>query len=160
MIRPSRLQPIRHKRRAIVAVETALVMPLLILFLAGVWEVGRLVEVKQLVNNATREAGRQASSGRKDYTGVSTTALNYLEKSGINTTGASVLVESLTGSAGSDPTQAVQLDRFRITVSIPFNNVRWVLLPMITDATTITSSSDWYSMKDLPVVVSDVIPVE
>ena len=37
-------------------------------------------------------------------------------------------------SARSDPTAANQLDHFQITVTIPFNSVRWVLLNQITNA--------------------------
>jgi hypothetical protein len=71
-----------------------------------------------------------------------------------------VTVTNLTGEGSTDPTEANQLDRYRVTVAIPFNSVRWILLDQITDAQEISSTSDWYSMRDLPVVVSGAIPIE
>ncbi len=43
-------------RRAAAAVEMALLAPLMTTLLLGIWEVARMVEVQQLVNNAAREA--------------------------------------------------------------------------------------------------------
>jgi len=140
----------------VAAVEFALAAPLLLLILLGIWEVGRLVEVQQLLNNAAREGGRQASTGQKTASQVQTVALNYLTLAGINTTGASVTVTNLT--SGLDPTSANQMDHFQIAVSLPFDNVRWVLLNQVTNVTTLNATADWYSFHDLPVAVSQTIP--
>jgi Flp pilus assembly protein TadG len=39
-------------------------LPLILSIVAGLWEVGRVVEVQQLLANAAREAGRQAATGQ------------------------------------------------------------------------------------------------
>ena len=154
-------RPVRRShRRGNAAVEFALVAPLLILLLLGLWEVGRLVEVQQTVNMAAREGGRQASTGQKDVSGVQQTVTNYLTRAGINTQGITVTVTNMTNNSRSDPTTANQMDRFRITVTLPFNNVRWVMLNQITNTQSLTAQSDWYSMRDLPVTVSTTLPVE
>ena len=57
-------------------------------------------------------------------------------------------------------TTAQQLDRFRITVTLPFDNVRWVLLNKITNVTTLTARAEWYSMNDVPVTISPNLPVD
>ncbi len=147
-------------RRATAAVEFALVAPFLVLLLLGIWEVGRLVQVQQLTHNAAREAGRQASTGQRTTTEVEQAALNYLIRAGINTKGAKVTITNVTASSRPDPKDANQMDRFRITLTLPFDNVRWVLIDQVTSITELTATVDWFSMKDLPLTVSTTMPIE
>jgi hypothetical protein len=51
-------------RAAVAAVELAVCLPLLLLFFAGMLEVGRMVDDQQVSVNATREACRDASLGQ------------------------------------------------------------------------------------------------
>lgn len=51
----------RDRSRGQALVETALILPLLILLLVGVFDAGRLVFAYHTVNNAAREGGRQAT---------------------------------------------------------------------------------------------------
>jgi Flp pilus assembly protein TadG len=146
--------------RGTAAVELALTFPLLLLILMGLWEVGRLVEVRQLVSGAAREAGRQASTGSKSAAEVQADAINYLQKAGLNTNGTTVTFTNVTNSQCTDPSDADQLDELQVTVSLPFNNVRWIFLQQITNASTISATSNWNSMKDVPVTVPVSIPVE
>ena len=49
----------RHaKRRGLAVVELAVVAPLLVLLLIGTWELGRTVQVYQVLNSAVREGAR------------------------------------------------------------------------------------------------------
>ena len=51
----------RHaERRGVAAVETAMVLPLCLLFIFGIMEYGRFVMVQQVVTNAAREGCRYA----------------------------------------------------------------------------------------------------
>lgn len=50
----------REPRRGQALVEFALVLPLFVLILVGIFDVGRLVYAYHTVNNAAREGGRQA----------------------------------------------------------------------------------------------------
>ena len=54
----------RQKRRAVAAVEFAFLAPLLLILLFGLWQIGRIVEVMQLMNNAAREGARLASQAQ------------------------------------------------------------------------------------------------
>ncbi|HMP16236.1 MAG TPA: pilus assembly protein [Gemmatales bacterium] len=55
-------------------VETAvLLLPVFIFTLFGVWEVGRLIQIHQVVANAAREGARQASTGQR------TSSINHPE---------------------------------------------------------------------------------
>ncbi len=157
MIQRNRGQP---TRRGTAAVEFALLAPLLLTLLLGVWEVGRLAHVQQLVSNAAREGGRQASTGRKTTAQVQQVVLDYLTSAGISVADATVTLTNLTDPSRSDPMTANQLDRFEITVTLPFNNVRWALVNQITSVTNLTATVEWLSMRDIPFAVSTTIPVE
>lgn len=54
-----------RSRSGVAAVEAATVLPFLLLTLFGIWEVGRLINVKLTIYNACREGARQASTGQK-----------------------------------------------------------------------------------------------
>ena len=51
------------KRQATAAVELAVLLPFLFTLIYGIWEVGRLIQVSQVVSNSAREGARQASTG-------------------------------------------------------------------------------------------------
>jgi Flp pilus assembly protein TadG len=61
------------------AVEFACCLPLLMLVLFGLWEVGRFTEVQQVLWNAAREGARDASLGQDNLQTVAGNVLNYLQ---------------------------------------------------------------------------------
>jgi Flp pilus assembly protein TadG len=138
----------RDARRGIAAVEFAVLLPLLVTFFVGIWEVGRLVEIQQVLSNAAREGARQAATGQYNAAAVQTIVTQYLAAAGVPTGNVVVTVNDLT-NPGTDPTQAQYLDTLQVNVSIPFNDVRWCLLSVVTSsATTITSKVQWTTMVD------------
>jgi Flp pilus assembly protein TadG len=157
----SRYHP-RHDerpRRGTAAVEVAVCLPVLLILIVGLWEVGRMVEVKQLLCNAVREGGRQAATGQTTTAQVQQYVINYLNTNGI--TGISttnVTFQDLTNSSVTDPTQATQMDRLRVSVTVPYSAVRWSLLKQVTSNSNLTASADWFSMRDIPITVDTVIP--
>ncbi|HEX4589224.1 MAG TPA: TadE/TadG family type IV pilus assembly protein, partial [Gemmataceae bacterium] len=142
-----------NQRRGAAAVEFAVVLPFLIIILAGVWEVGRLVQVSQIVQNAAREAARQASTGTVPLATIKTNVQNYIraaEPRITNFTGFDVAFTDLTNSAVTDPTNCSQLDKFTITVTLPFDNLRWSLTKMFTPTGSRSQATvTWYSLTDL-----------
>jgi len=153
------------------AVELVVVLPLILIALFGIWDVGRTVEVQQLVNNAAREGARRASVGSMldPTTGLTVnyyqsdvrqTVVNYLTRAGIDTTGINVQYTDLTNPAAQDPYQAQQLDHLRVSVQLPFQNVRVILVNQFNNTGTLalTGTADWMSMKDTNVTVPTGIP--
>ena len=102
-------------RKGIAATELALLAPLILTLLMGLWEVGRYIAMQNLIDNAVREGGRMGSSGAyfssnnmtdPTTSGTLTLAapskntacemqkrvLLYLQTSGVSTTNATVKV--------------------------------------------------------------------
>ncbi len=152
-------KPIAGKRRGVAAVEFAVCLPFILMMLVGLWEVGRMVEVQQLLNNSVREGGRQASTANVTAAGVKQYVVNYLNTNGISAVATSdVTVTNVTTGSAYDNTTVVQMDRLHIAVSIPFDSVRWILLNKVTTVSTLNASSEWYSMRDIPISVTSTIP--
>jgi Flp pilus assembly protein TadG len=61
------------------AVEFAICLPLLLLLLLGLWEVGRIVEVQGVMSNSAREAARDASLGQDNLQTVASNLTTYLQ---------------------------------------------------------------------------------
>jgi Flp pilus assembly protein TadG len=160
----------RFRRSGAAAIEFALLAPLVLVpILLGVWEVGRRVEVQQLIDNAAREGARQAAictllhpttpTTRYTYASdVQSTGTNYLTRNGLTATGINVQVSNLSHPSAADPYLASQLDQLQVTVQLPFNNVKWVVLGSITGVTTLNAQVTWYSMRDINVTVSTTLP--
>jgi Flp pilus assembly protein TadG len=154
MTRSVRAGSAHAPRRGIAAVEFAVVLPLLLMFIVGIWEVGRLIEVQQIMANAAREGGRQASAGQYSPSDITTLVQQYAAREGLTATNIAVSIKNL-GFSGNpappdnDPRDATDLDQLQVTVTIPFSDVRWTTLSLVTGtSTTLTSQVVWSSMKD------------
>jgi Flp pilus assembly protein TadG len=150
-----------RRRRGTAAVEFAALLPLLTALMLGIWEYGRLVQVKQIVSNAAREGGRFASTNVRTTAEVRDHVKKYIERAGIDTTNMPVIeVQNQTSSdpTRADPSTAQQLDRFRIVVTLPIVNFRYVsFLPTPTD--NLVGVAYWDSMADLPLPsIDETIP--
>jgi Flp pilus assembly protein TadG len=66
-------------RQGSAMVEFAVCLPLLFVILFGLWEVGRMTEVQQVVWNSAREAARDASLGQDNLSTVASNLLTYLQ---------------------------------------------------------------------------------
>jgi Flp pilus assembly protein TadG len=146
-------------RRGVAAVEFAAVLPFLFLLLAGVWEVGVIVNVQQIVSNAARVGGRQASTGLNTNAQVEQAVLECLQNAGLPTQNVVVTVTDVT--SGGDVSAANQMDQLVVTISIPFADVTWDGLNYVIPAgTRVTGTATWYSMNDSPVSVPTTLPVQ
>jgi Flp pilus assembly protein TadG len=136
-------------RRGVATVEAAVVLPVAILLLIGTWEVGRMIEVQEILNNAAREGARQAASGVMTTGQVQQVVTNYLRNAGLAAASATVNVLNLT-HAGVDPTSATQMDKLQVSVTIPFSAVRWSTTSLIAGgATNLTAQANWFSARGL-----------
>ncbi|HVW37129.1 MAG TPA: TadE/TadG family type IV pilus assembly protein [Pirellulales bacterium] len=160
----------RPKRRGAAAVEAAVCFPLLLTFLLGVWEVGRMAQVQEVLSNAAHEGARLASMGMLNQTPVTVSVVqqavkDYMTSAGLPSgavSGAQIQVVNKSANTWTDPADAQPLDAFQVTVTIPsgtaFNSLRWIMLPSITGATQISATTNWMSMNDSEVTVNTQLP--
>ncbi len=120
----------QRKRLGAAAVEFAIVSPLFILLTLGLIEVGRVVMVKQLVINASREGARLASLPGATAENVIASVQSDLGSQTIS--GAVVTTEPsslVTTGAGSPVT---------VRISVPASSISWIPNPVF----AVTSSID------------------
>ncbi len=155
------------------AVEFAVVLPLLILLLVGVWEIGRLIQLQQVMNNAARDGARLASqavilnpdgSTTQVTTGTGTpniteTIREYLLAAGItDLTGLQITFQYVDGDTTlTDPYQGVKNQRFRVRVTLPYANLRWTNLSVV-NPSTLSGECVWQMMVDDPFTVNPTLP--
>lgn len=185
----------RQTRRGVAAIELAFVTMLLVIpLMIGIWEVGRLVQVQQIVSNAAREGARLSAQG---YTisssgtptqikingtgGVKEAVYDYLYSAGLTnlqpadvtvtfgyTTGrttAYVPLEGIDpvgttypiGSKPPDPCFGEKGQIFVVTVTVPWNKVRWINLGLV-NPTTVTFNVTWQMLTDERFTVNDQLP--
>jgi hypothetical protein len=160
-----------RQRSAVAAVEMAVCLPFMVMFLIGIWDVGRLVQIHQAIDNACREGGRQASTGKYTKVEVQEVVRNYLQSYGVLVDNE-VLVEVSNNSANEtlarfqedgsrEPGYAYQGDLLNVRVVYPFKHVRWVGIDkFLSNATKISVSLQFISMADLPVIVPSDVPAQ
>ena len=156
----------RRQRTGVAAVELAFVLTFIFVpVIFGVWEVGRLIQIQQIVDNSVREGARAASTGQYTNTQVQNVVLNYLSNCGVSTTNANATVTNLTrGGDVSSPTlgqggTVQQLDSLQVTVSVPFSNVYWIALNYFVPAgTNMTATANTVSMVNVPLTIPQTIP--
>lgn len=176
-----RLHSLRSgRRRGVAAVEFAFCVPLLLLLLVGIWELGRIINVQITLNNAARDGARLGAQANiitasGEYTRIKfstgTPNINgairaYLQGAGISNLNGLVIefqfVETVAGggetsSTTADPYTGAKNQRFRVKVSLPYDNVRWTSLSLI-NPTTLTAEAFWQCFVDDPFTVNTTLP--
>jgi Flp pilus assembly protein TadG len=160
------------QRRGVVAVEAAVIMPLLLIMMFGVWEVGRIIQVKQMMVNSAREGARLAAGGYTVNSQPVTNAMvqqavkDYLRGAGLPATcynNAQVTLTCLASPAWVNPSDAHPMDKFRLNVRIPagaaFESTRWSFLPKLTSATQMDASVDWVSLNNTKISIDTALPL-
>jgi Flp pilus assembly protein TadG len=125
-------------------VELALVLPLLLLLLVGVVEIGRYAYLDILVSNAARagaQYGSQSLTAAADASGIQSAAQNDGLASFIVTPTQQCGCDSKTGDLGGCPTGSVcahPLVYIQVTVSGPYSSL--FSYPGLPASTTLTST--------------------
>src|SRR5262249_41559216 len=117
-----------------------------------------------------REGAHYAASGQPTVAQVQQVVINYLKAAGVPVTNPDpngvVQVKNL-GFPGNpsppddNPQDATQLDQLRVSVTIPFKDVRWIGLNLVTNTgTMLNGQAVWCSLKDVPYPAVDYPPPE
>jgi Flp pilus assembly protein TadG len=145
-----RMKPSRIRSRArcgVAAVEFALIASLVLVpIVLGAIDVGRFINVGQIVNDASREGARQASRNTvKNVSDVESTVSSYLSNAfGVSNLTATVTVSDSSGT----PISGENLSRedltgssVSVTVALPYNQVRWLAgFPLLNGETLTTTT--------------------
>lgn len=173
------LRRAQRSRRGVAAVEVAVVATfLLVPLMIGIWEVGRMVQVQQIVSNSAREGARVAAqgytfngsgaptqvtvaSGSPNVTDVVyryllAAGLTSLQKSDMTVT-FQFLAPRADGSTPAEPYLGEKGQPFAVTVSIPWEKVRWVNLGVI-NPPRITFTVTWRMLVDEAFTLDDRLP--
>ena len=129
--RPNRLIQRHRDRRGAAVVEAAIVLPVIAMILLGAIDVGQSIYVAQVVNEASREAARQAS--RFDTTSedvVRTRVREFIRGSFSNAadTAIDVNFSSIAGEAvpSGDLTAVASGSPITVQVILQYDAVRWI----------------------------------
>ncbi len=113
-------------RRAVAAVEFAVLAPFLFLLAMGAFEVGRAIMVRQVLSDAVRKACRTGALPGKANADVTADLNDILTDNSIPTADATITI--LVNGQAVDASTAQQGDQISVKASVPFNEVTWTPL--------------------------------
>jgi Flp pilus assembly protein TadG len=134
--RPSRSGPGRGpRRRGSAILEFAVVAPILMTFVMGIIEMGRVVMLAQIATNAAREGTRYAVQGNANADTIDTYVRTYLSGAGLrsaSSTGTSSVTTAVEYQSGgswattTDPSAQPSGTAIRVTVQIDYTKESWL----------------------------------
>ena len=159
----------RSGRPAVAAVEFALMAPLMVTLLLGVWELGQAIRMYQLIANAAREGVRQAASAKYTNAEVQQAVFDYLRRANVPlsdtlpntsvTLGNTNAVITVTASNPANTTyDADQFVPMTVSVSVPIKNFRWLVSNVFLSASDLQVTAGGLCLKDIPITVDSQIP--
>lgn len=131
--RPNKSIPQGGNRTGAAVVEFAFIAPLMILLTMGMLEMGRVVMVKQLMVNASREGARQAVLPGATSGGVTSTVQEELSNGSISGATITVTPANFEGAAAGTPVT--------VSIQIDATDVSWVPNPAFTVQAIIDAST-------------------
>ncbi len=132
-VRATNRKPAASDRRGAAAVEFAVVAPIMIVLTLGMMEVGRMVMVKQIMVNATREGARLAVLPEVDTSEVEAEVESQLQNAGISGATISVSPASLSSATAGTP--------ITVSASVDASSISWIPKPMFSLQKTIAAST-------------------
>ena len=128
----SRSRPaLSRTRRAIAAVEFAVVVPFILLLATGAFEVARGIIVRQALTDAARKACRTGALPGEANSNITSDVNDILTDNSIPTSDATITI--LVNGQAVDASTAQQGDQVSVKVAVPFNKVTWTPLFFFTN---------------------------
>ena len=118
--RPIAPNAIKQRARGQSLVELALTLPVLLLFLVGVLDLGRVYFSHMTLVNASREGARYGASSPTDTTGIYTHVINESAGSGIVLTPLSVSIGCPSGCTSGNPIRVTVIYDFQLITTYLF----------------------------------------
>ncbi len=124
----------RRGRNGAVAVEMAIVLPVIFLLVLGAIEFGRAVMVTNVMTAAAREGARSGIVPNASNSEVTSAVRSMLRSSGLPDSRATITIK-VNGSV-RDVTTAVNGDSISVRVTLPYGDVTWLPRPFFIASTT------------------------
>jgi Flp pilus assembly protein TadG len=121
----------RPARPAVAAVEFAVILPLLMILILGMFELSRVLLVKETLSNAAQQACRTASRQATTNSDVAQEVTDVMSAAGINSSSVTIQVND----AASDVATAKRFDKVSVRVSVPVSQVFWVSTIFVSGST-------------------------
>jgi hypothetical protein len=134
----------KTNRKGVAAVEFALVLPLFLILFLGMIELGRGIQVQQVLTNAAREGARYACLDQSTAAQVQSTVLTYMADAHLPTTGVVVTCNPADPDSVRPyrlPDGSIYLPPVSVTVSLPFKSVSWLAVPHYLAGVNLTASA-------------------
>lgn len=129
----------RYRRRpGVAALEFALVAPFMVFFAVGMIEMGRGLQVKEVLSDAARKGCRTGIKPLSTNTTVTTDINNVLTDNNLTSSDATITIK--VNGATADVSTAKEYDKISVKVSIPVSKIAWVT-PLFLPGTTVESST-------------------
>ncbi len=119
-------------RRAVAAVEFAVLAPFLFTLATGAFEVGRGIMVRQILTDAARKACRNGALPGQTSSNITSEVNDILSDNSVPTSAATITI--LVNGKAVDASTAQQGDQVSVKVSMPFKKVSWTPLFFFTNA--------------------------
>jgi len=167
------------RRRGVAAIEMGFVTMMFVApLIIGIWEVGRFIHVQQVVGNSAREGARLAAQGftiKPDGTSVQImkatgtpnvqdAVYDYLRAAGFTTLARSdvtvnfkFIVAAGYNDGLTEPYQGAKNQPFEVTVTVPWNKVRWINLGILRPA-DVHFKVSWRMMIDDAFTINETLP--
>jgi Flp pilus assembly protein TadG len=167
------------RKSGVAAIEMAFVTVVFVVpLIIAIWEIGRYIQVKQIVANSAREGARLAaqgftvlSNGTQVQINVNTgtpnvqqTVYDYLIGAGLSQLTSSQVTVTFAftspTSTGTYPTQPYlgqKGESFTVNVSIPWSAVQWSNLGLI-NPTTVQYTVTWQMLIDNQFTINPALP--
>ena len=119
------------RRPAAAVIEFAVVVPVLLMFVLGIIEYGRMLMVAQVTTNGSREGARYAVQADTTPSGVETYVKNYLKSASVpddavTTVAVEYQLADGTWAKATTLTTLAQGTSVRVRVEINFTKVSWL----------------------------------
>jgi Flp pilus assembly protein TadG len=131
--RRPRTSGVIQRRRGAAVVEFAFVAPVFMLFLVGILEFGRVMTVKNVLTNATREGARMATLPGSTTDSVTEATTEYASTAAI-----SGVIVDITPSNWNTSTSGTPVT---VTASVNFSDISLLPAPWFMDGRTVSGST-------------------
>ncbi len=118
-------------RQAAAAVEFALVLPILSVLLLGMFEISRVLLVKEMLSNAAQQACRTAAKPGTANSDVTSEVDTVMSNAGLSGYSVTIQVNGTT----TDVSGASRYDKVSVKVGVPVSQVFWVSTLFISGST-------------------------